>query len=142
MPITGLVLPLHPFEEVDRFVNEMEAGAKQWLILVGLIILLFLFLREYRRIRETHSHERKINFQWGRVWRKFLLATQLPDEPSWSEMDYLRHLPKDWDAEYRASVMTFFQQYSQERFSPNQSPPSAELRAHVQNLKNLAKTNG
>ncbi len=129
------------FEEVDRFVNEMEAGAKQWLILVGLIILLFLFLREYRRIRETHSHERKINFQWGRVWRKFLLATQLPDEPSWSEMDYLRHLPKDWDAEYRASVMTFFQQYSQERFSPNQSPPSAELRAHVQNLKNLAKTN-
>ncbi len=128
-------------EGVDRMIEEMEDSAKQWLIFIGLTILLVLFLREYRLIRGAKSDEQKVNQQWSRVWRKFLNATRLPDEPTWSELEYLRHLPADWDAEYRASVMAFFQRYGEERFSAGCSPPSSDLQALLHNLKNLAKTN-
>lgn len=102
---------------VDRILaDELAANLVRY---GGLLILVFLFVREYRRIRvkkaETDTKSRK----WQKLWQRFLHSSKLPANTSWTATNYADNLPGNWPASWVLAVREFLQNYNLHRFSGN-----------------------
>ena len=92
-------------------------------IIGGFLVLMFLFVREYLRIRQVGktvatSDEAK---KWRKLWQRFLSLSGLPDQPHWSAGRYLDELPAHWSDGQTTAAAQFLQFYQASRF---QSPPA------------------
>ncbi|MCP4716889.1 MAG: transglutaminase domain-containing protein, partial [Deltaproteobacteria bacterium] len=96
-------------------------------IAFGLIILGWLFKREYSRISRDRRIEGFSSQQWKKLWVAFLRITQLPNRPSWTAGTYQAHLPQSWPPVKQKLTMVFLERYTRARFSPAGEPPVAEL---------------
>lgn len=83
----------------------------------GLLILLFLFVREYRRIRGRQARLDSRSQRWQQLWQRFLNAARLPANPSWTASTYAENLPQEWPPEWSAAAREFLHNYTQKRFS-------------------------
>lgn len=99
---------------VDRILeNELAANLITW---GGLAILVFLFAREYRRIRKRREELGSLRVRWQKLWQRFLRTTQLPDQNSWTPRTYRENLPDEWSSSYQARVCEFLAVYQEQRF--------------------------
>lgn len=102
---------------IDRILeDEFTANLVQW---GGLLVLVFLFVREYRRIRGRTDTRDKQAQQWLKLWERFLSLTKLPAKPAWTATTYSENLPANWPENYKAFAKQFLQNYSLRRFSDN-----------------------
>ncbi|MEX2470402.1 MAG: transglutaminase-like domain-containing protein [Pseudohongiellaceae bacterium] len=100
---------------LDRILeDELLAGSIRY---GGLAILVFLFAREYRRIRQRREQSDQVARQWQQLWRRFLRVTGLPERPDWTATTYLGSLPADWPDERREQVAHFLDDYQRLRFA-------------------------
>lgn len=109
--------------------DSIEFSKKQenFLIIVGFLVLAFLFVREYLRIRAAESRAVDgYSKRWRKVWNRFLDLSRLAEKQSWSADRYAGHLPDAWSESRRALALEFLRLYERYRFSP-QEPPFAEL---------------
>lgn len=111
--------------------NQFAATAITW---GGLGVLVFLFAREYRRIRTRREAGTDTARRWRRLWQRFLKTTGLPEQPSWTAAAYAANLPQDWDEQRRASAQRFLEIYGQYRFG---KPEPADVEALEQTLKSI-----
>lgn len=118
---------------IDRILeNRLAANLVTW---GGLAILVFLFVREYRRLRQRGTNKDQLGKRWQTLWQRFLRLTQLPSHPSWTATQYADNLPANWSPQRRASVQNFLQHYQQARFSATQETALAEMEQSLQTLK-------
>lgn len=88
----------------------------------GLLILAFLFVREYRRIRRANARGGSQSQRWQKLWQRFLSATKLPDNPDWTAATYAENLPAAWPEPWKVSARRFLQTYNSRRFSRQADP--------------------
>ena len=88
----------------------------------GILILIFLFTREYRRLRSDRRPLESEAKRWQDLWQKFQRRVQLPVSPEWTASDYAASLPSHWPPAWHAAVRDFLHQYNRYRFAP----PDAE----------------
>ncbi len=101
---------------IDRILEDaVMASLIRW---GGLAILLFLFLREYRRIQGERRRLDTRARRWNKLWQRFLHKAGLPVQASWTADTYARNLPASWPEEWRDAARRFLQDYSQSRFAP------------------------
>jgi len=50
----------------------------------GLLVLVFLFVREYRRLRGQQAKLGSRLQQWQKLWNRFLAISKLPANPAWT----------------------------------------------------------
>ncbi|MEX0963898.1 MAG: transglutaminase domain-containing protein [Pseudohongiellaceae bacterium] len=93
----------------------------------GVLILLFLFIREYRRIRGRREQLDSRIKRWQKIWQRFLSSAQLPTNTSWTAATYAQNLPAQWPAERRAAVRAFLDCYKLQRFSAHEDLALAEV---------------
>ncbi|MEQ8952732.1 MAG: transglutaminase domain-containing protein, partial [Gammaproteobacteria bacterium] len=91
----------------------------------GLAILVFLFGREYRRIRQARGQLDTRALRWQKLWRKFLSVSRLPDNPAWTTSTYEKNLPGEWPDERKVAVKEFLESYARNRFG-NEIPSSLQ----------------
>ena len=100
---------------VDRVLaDELAANLVRY---GGLLILLFLFGREYRRIRGKKHRLDTRTMQWQKLWQRFLSISKLPANSSWTATTYAENLPATWPASWELAVSDFLQNYNRHRFS-------------------------
>ncbi|MFM1896046.1 MAG: hypothetical protein RLZZ385_1120, partial [Pseudomonadota bacterium] len=83
----------------------------------GLAILVFLFAREYRRLRGQLQGADNRARRWQKLWERFLQKFRLPVMPAWTAAAYAEHLPTELSEAQRAAARSFLQQYEQRRFA-------------------------
>lgn len=83
----------------------------------GLLILLFLFVREYRRIRGRSDRVDPHTLRWQKLWRRFLSSANLPANPSWTASTYAQNLPQEWPPHRVTAARDFLHKYNLGRFS-------------------------
>lgn len=103
---------------------ELTDAQVQAVLLAGLAVLVGLFVREYRRLRQVvpragHSRE------WQRLWRRFLRVSGLPERAQWTATDYVAHLPPGWPPLRRDAARRFLEIYAATRFAPDGAPAQA-----------------
>lgn len=102
---------------IDRILeDEVMANLIRW---GGLAILLFLFMREYRRIQGERRRLDTRARRWQKLWQRFLHKAMLPVQASWTAETYANNLPETWPQEWRAAASQFLRQYSESRFAPD-----------------------
>lgn len=85
----------------------------------GILILIFLFVREYRRLRsERRSLDTRAR-RWQKLWQRFLQKANLPMQPSWTASAYANNLPTTWSEDNRSAVREFLREYDRQRFAPD-----------------------
>mgnify|MGYP000229648721 CR=1 FL=1 len=57
-----------------------------------------------------------LSLRWEKLWQRFIKATQLPDQQSWTTGRYVENLPEGWSENYRAKVSEFLIAYRESRF--------------------------
>lgn len=113
------------------FAEDQENG----LIILGFVILAFLFVREYLRIRARESTEFDgYSRRWRRVWRRFLVLGKLEEKKNWSAERYADNLPTEWGKDRTRLALAFLGVYEKYRFS-RQEPPFAEIESILNNFK-------
>jgi hypothetical protein len=85
----------------------------------GLLILLFLFVREYRRIRGRQEKLDSRAIRWQKIWHRFLSSANLPVNESWTASRYAENLPEEWPSVRVNAAKVFLQSYTLRRFSNN-----------------------
>lgn len=85
----------------------------------GLLILLFLFVREYRRIRGRQEKLDSRAIRWQKIWQRFLSSANLPANDSWTARTYGENLPEEWSSTRVRATQAFLQSYTLQRFSNN-----------------------
>ncbi len=93
----------------------------------GLLILLFLFVREYRRIRGRQEKLDSHAIRWQKIWQRFLSSANLPVNESWTATTYAKNLPEEWPLAWVNATKEFLQRYKQQRFSNNDERAIAEV---------------
>lgn len=93
----------------------------------GLLILVFLFVREYRRIRGEQAKLDTRKQRWQKLWQRFLGTTRLPANAAWTATAYMENLPSTWSEENRTSVKEFLENYSVKRFATDQDQALQEM---------------
>lgn len=122
---------------LDRLLqNEDAASLITW---AGLAVLVFLFAREYRRIRSRSEQLDDLGLRWQKLWQRFLGATQLPDRPGWTSLTYAEHLPDSWSLAYRDRVGEFLRRYREERFGSHEAEGLQELEGKLSDLQKESK---
>ena len=102
---------------VDRILaDELTANLVRY---GGLLILAFLFIREYRRIRGQQTKLDTRSQRWQKLWQRFLNISKLPAHSSWTVSTYAENLPTTWPANQSIAVREFLQNYNVKRFSVN-----------------------
>ncbi len=96
--------------------DEVLASLIRW---GGLAILLFLFMREYRRIQGERRRLDTRARRWHRLWQRFLNKANLPVQASWTAETYANNLPASWPEEWQAAARRFLQHYNDSRFAPD-----------------------
>ncbi|MDA0927154.1 MAG: transglutaminase-like domain-containing protein [Proteobacteria bacterium] len=110
---------------IDRILeDEVMANLIRW---GGLAILLFLFMREYRRIQGERRRLDSRARRWQRLWQRFLHKTNLPVQASWTAETYASNLPESWPQEWRAAAVQFLLRYSDSRFAPHDESTLQEV---------------
>ncbi len=103
---------------VDQLLqNQLAANAITW---GGLAVLVFLFTREYRRLRKQREGLNDLGLRWRKLWLRFLRVTQLPDRQHWTSNTYADNLPESWSPDYRNRVLAFLTAYRTQRFASAQ----------------------
>lgn len=106
----------------------------------GLLILLFLFVREYRRIRGRPGRVDARTLRWQKIWQRFLNSADLPVNPSWTATTYAQNLPADWPPERVSAAREFLRLYNMSRFSKRTETALAEVEESLaQCVKTLSK---
>ena len=95
----------------------------------GLAILVFLFGREYRRLRRKMQQTDTRAQRWQRLWERFLQVSRLPPVPAWTARVYSENLPADWPEERRQATRQFLARYDQLRFSAQEETSLQTLEA-------------
>lgn len=85
----------------------------------GVLILLFLFVREYRRIQGRREKFDSRTLRWQKVWQRFLSSAKLPVNESWTASTYADNLPEEWPSSRVKATQEFLQSYTLQRFSNN-----------------------
>ncbi len=99
---------------LDRILaDELAADLVRY---AGLLILAFLFVREYRRIRVQRRELDSSARRWQKLWQRFLNVTKLPANASWTASSYAENLPDSWPESWAQAVQQFLQQYNRQRF--------------------------
>jgi hypothetical protein len=83
----------------------------------GLLILLFLFVREYRRIRGRQEKLDSCAIRWQKIWQHFLSSANLPVNESWTASTYAQNLPEEWPVARINAARDFLHSYKLLRFS-------------------------
>lgn len=83
----------------------------------GVLILIFLFVREYRSIRARRDKLDSRALRWQKVWQRFLSSANLPLNDSWTAATYAENLPPEWPAARTTASKKFLQSYALLRFS-------------------------
>lgn len=83
----------------------------------GVLILMFLFVREYRRIRGRQDRLDSRRIRWQKIWQRFLSSANLPANDSWTASTYEDNLPEEWPSAWVTATKSFLQTYRQQRFS-------------------------
>ena len=123
----------------DRLLqNENAASLITW---GGLAVLVFLFAREYRRIRGRREQLDDLGIRWQKLWQRFLRTTQLPDRPGWTSGTYAQNLPENWPADYREQVREFLIAYQWARFASSQDTGLTRVENYLSRLQREAKIN-
>jgi hypothetical protein len=106
----------------------------------GLLILLFLFVREYRRIRGRQEKLDSRAIRWQKIWQRFLSSANLPVNESWTASTYAQNLPEQWSADRVTAAKLFLQNYTLQRFSNNDERAIEEVEESLEAcLQALAK---
>lgn len=106
----------------------------------GLLILLFLFVREYRRIRGRQEKLDSRAIRWQKIWQRFLSSTNLPVNDSWTASTYAQNLPEEWSSARVRAAKLFLQNYTLQRFSNNDERAIEEVEESLETcLQTLAK---
>lgn len=122
---------------MDRILeNEMAANLITW---GGLAILVFLFAREYRRIRERREELGGLGIRWQRLWQRFLRTTQLPDRQSWTPLTYKENLPDYWSSNYQEKVCEFLAVYQEQRFGGKELEGLKQVEEMLSGLQGSSK---
>jgi hypothetical protein len=118
---------------IDRILeNQLAATAITW---GGLLILVFLFAREYRRLQKRREAYTDLGLRWQKLWQRFLKVTALPSQPQWTATTYANNLPTSWNPQWQASVRQFLQHYQQWRFAENQQDSLQQAEQALTQLK-------
>ncbi|MCH8264982.1 MAG: transglutaminase domain-containing protein [Proteobacteria bacterium] len=100
---------------IDRILaDELAANVVRY---GGLLILLFLFVREYRRVAGKKTGADGSHRQWQKLWQRFLSNSKLPANNSWTASTYAENLPASWPAASVLAVKEFLRSYNLHRFS-------------------------
>lgn len=94
--------------------DEFLANVIRW---GGVLILVFLFTREYLRLRSANDNLTNRTKRWHKLWQRFLQKANLPAQPSWTVATYAENLPESWPMESREAVLSFLNDYNHHRFS-------------------------
>ena len=102
---------------IDRILaDELAANVVRY---GGLLVLLFLFVREYRRVAGHKTGIDGKHRQWQKLWQRFLSKAKLPANSSWTASTYAENLPASWPAGSAQAVREFLRSYNLHRFSHN-----------------------
>ena len=116
---------------IDRILeDELSANLVRY---GGLLILAFLFIREYRRIRGEQAKLDTRKQRWQKLWQRFLGLTKLPANAAWTATTYSENLPASWTESNQQVVREFLQTYSLKRFSLNQDQALVEIEESFRN---------
>lgn len=85
----------------------------------GIVILIFLFVREYRRLRGARQSLDNRARRWQKLWQRFLQKARLPAQPAWTAAAYADNLPASWNEASQNAVRQFLQEYNRQRFAPD-----------------------
>ena len=100
---------------IDRILaDELAANVVRY---GGLLLLLFLFVREYRRVAAKKTGADCSHRQWQKLWQRFLSNSKLPANNSWTASTYAENLPASWPAASVLAVKEFLRSYNLHRFS-------------------------
>lgn len=103
---------------LDRLLaNEFTANLIVW---GGLLILAFLFVREYRRIRSANAMQTG-SVRWQKMWLRFLSLSKLPEHRSWTATTYANNLPAEWPADWQQAAREFLHDYNYNRFASDET---------------------
>ena len=106
----------------------------------GLLILLFLFVREYRRIRGRQEKLDSRAIRWQKLWQRFLISANLTVNESWTASTYAQNLPEEWSSVRITATKLFLQSYTLQRFSNNDEHAIEEAEESLERcLQTLAK---
>ncbi len=83
----------------------------------GILILIFLFVREYRRLRTQNAALDTRARRWQKLWLRFLQKANLPAQPAWTASTYAQNLPETWSETNRSAVQRFLREYDKQRFA-------------------------
>ncbi len=115
---------------IDRILeDELTANLVRY---GGLAILVFLFAREYRRIRQARAKLDTRALRWRKLWRRFLAVSRLPDNPGWTATAYEENLPAEWPEDWKAAVREFLESYSRFRFGSDDATHLQDAEASLQ----------
>ena len=107
----------------------------------GVLILIFLFTREYRRLRGAREHLDNRAKRWQKLWRRFLQRANLPANPAWTASQYAENLPASWPRNWRQAAGKFLMQYNSYRFAPADADHFDEVEQALENcLKALSQS--
>ncbi len=93
----------------------------------GIMILVFLFVREYRRLRGERASLDTRARRWQKLWLRFLHKANLPSQPAWTVSTYADNLPESWSESSRRAVREFLEQYNRLRFAPDDEAAIREV---------------
>ena len=103
----------------------------------GVLILLFLFVREYRRIRGRRDRVDSRTLRWQKVWQRFLNAANLPANESWTASTYADNLPEQWPSARVEATKKFLQDYALQRFSQDDELAIEEVEDSLEECLNV-----
>lgn len=93
----------------------------------GILILIFLFVREYRRLRGERASLDTRARRWQKLWLRFLHKANLPAQPTWTASTYADNLPANWTESNRSAVKGFLDEYNRQRFAPDDEAAIKEV---------------
>ncbi|MCG2634719.1 MAG: transglutaminase-like domain-containing protein [Gammaproteobacteria bacterium] len=145
-PSLGLFLDEYRSSALNRFVHLWKLRLRNWwdgvsfterfeqsVIGGGFVVLLLLFVREYRRI--ARRKVRDPLEQWGRLWRRFLACSGLPDSPMQTAGAISRQLPSEWPPAKVELCQQFLALYQRNRFGAEPNPPFADMESLLRELR-------
>lgn len=114
---------------------DLSDKLEDWMIVVGFIFLLFLFIREYLRVRRSQTDGPSRSDEWQKIWAVFLKASQLPNQTTWTVTDYVENLPRDWSDTRHALVTDFLTTYNEHRFASRNVEQLDQLRRLIKRIR-------
>lgn len=120
---------------IDRILEDaFLANVVRW---GGVAILLFLFVREYRRIQGERRRLDTRAKRWQKLWQRFVHKANLPVQSSWTAATYAENLPDTWPDEWQQAARNFLEAYSNSRFKADDE---STIRDVEQSLDSCLKT--